>query len=302
MRNSVGLDNSYKFGVEIEFQNLNLQRLYTSLKQSDIPVTFLLKHKSKNQKFDKWILDIDSSVTKSDGERMVGGELSSRILNDDFNSWDEIKRICIEINRLGGVATSRCGLHVTADISKYLDNPVFLETLVKLFFVYEDSINLFFMGDKYFVRETKDRCASNFRDKIKDVIDDDNLLERHPFFNNYFNKLYFLNNRSGLNLDKVNEKGLLEVRYGNGTLDYNIIQNFCNFVLKVIYAIENNKIDLDYLNFEIKCIKNRTFNELTDEDINKFIEFIANISKDKEDFENFTKQYIKVLDSKKKIC
>lgn len=301
MRNNVGLDDSYKFGVEIEFQNLNLQRIYSSLKQNDFPVRFLLKHKSKYKCFDKWILDIDSSVTKSDGERMIGGELSSRILTDDFNSWDEVKRVCLEINRLGGVATSKCGLHVTADISKYLDNPIFLETLVKLFFVYEDSINLFFMGDKYLVRDTKERCAYNFSDKIKDVIDDKNLFERHPLYNNFFDKLYCLSNRCGLNLDKVNDKGLIEVRYGNGTLDYNIIQNFCNFVLKVIYAIENNKIDLDYLNFQIKCIKNNLGVSLSDEEVDKFIELIKTISINDEDFDSLSRQYIKVLESKKKI-
>ena len=47
MRNSLGLNDSYKFGVEIEFQNLNLQRLYSSLKQNDFPVNFLLKHKEQ---------------------------------------------------------------------------------------------------------------------------------------------------------------------------------------------------------------------------------------------------------------
>ncbi len=299
-RKKVGLNNNSKFGIEIEFEELNLNRLYSSLVKSGVPVTFSLSHKSKNPRFNKWILDIDPTISITDGERIVGGELSSRILTDNFSSWDEIKKVCLEIQKLNGVVTSKCGLHVTTDIRKYLDNPLFLETLVKLFYVYEDSINLFFMGDKYFVRDTKEESAYNFRDKIKEVIEDKDLLVRHSTFNNHFAKLYLLNSHCGLNLDSVGDRGLLEVRYGNGTLDYTVIQNFCNFVLKVINAIENDKIDLDYLNFEIKCLKNRTITDLTDEDVDKFIELIKTISVNKEDVESLSKQYVKVLESKRK--
>ena len=175
-----------------------------------------------------------------------------------------------------------------------------METLVKLFFVYEDSIDLFFMGDKYFVRDTKEESAYNFRNKVMDVIEDKDLLSRQPVFVNHFDKLASLNSHCGLNLDSVNDKVLVEFRYGNGTLDYTTIQNFCNFVLKVINAIENDKIDLDYLNFEIKCIKNKTITDLTDEDVDKFIELIKTISVNKEDVESLSKQYIKVVESKRK--
>ncbi len=299
-RKKLGLNNGQKFGIEIEFEELNLRRLYSSLAKSGLPVTFSLSHKSKKPRFNKWIVDIDPTITSSDGERMVGGELSSRILTDNYSTWSEIKKVCLEIQRLNGVVTSKCGLHVTADISKYLDNPLFLETLVKLFFVYEDSIDLFFMGNEYFVRDTKEESAYNFRSKIMSVIEDKDLLARHPKFNNSFNKLFPLNSHCGLNLDNVNDRGLVEVRYGNGTLDYTVIQNFCNFVLKVINAIENDKIDLDYLNFEIKCIKDRYMLELTDEDIEKFIELLRTISVNKDDFESLSKQYVKVLESKQK--
>ena len=299
-RKKIGLNNNSKFGIEIEFQELTLSRLYESLSKSNVPVTFSLSHKSKGHKFNKWILDIDPTISVTDGERIVGGELSSRILTDNFRGWDEIKKICIELNKLGAVATSNCGLHITTDINKYLDNPLFMETLVKLFFVYEDSIDLFFMGDKYFVRDTKEESAYNFRNKVMDVIEDKDLLSRHPVFVNHFDKLASLNSHCGLNLDSVNDKGLVEFRYGNGTLDYTTIQNFCNFVLKVINAIENDKIDLDYLNFEIKCIKNKTITDLTDEDVDKFIELIKTISVNKEDVESLTKQYIKVVESKRK--
>ena len=166
-----------------------MSRLYENLSKTDVPVMFSLKHKSKGHKFNKWILDIDPTISVTDGERIVGGELSSRILTDNYKSWDEIKKVCIEINKLGGVATSNCGLHVTANIKKYLDNPLFLETLVKLFFVYEDSIDLFFMGDKYFVRDTKVESAYNFRNKVMNVIDNPDLLSLHPVYNNHFDKL-----------------------------------------------------------------------------------------------------------------
>ena len=299
-RKKIGLNNNSRFGIEIEFQELTLGRLYNELAKNGFPVTFSLKHKSKSPAFNKWILDIDPTITASDGEVMVGGELSSRILTDNYKSWDEVKKICLEIQKQNGIASSNCGLHVTVDVERYLNNPLFLETLVKLFYVYEKSIDLFFMGDKFLVRDTKEESAYNFSDKISHIIEDKDLLERHPVFTNHFSKLYPLGKRCGLNLDRVNEKGLVEFRYGNGTLDPEIIQNFCNFVLKVIYAIETNKIDLDYLNFEIKCVKDKYFLDLTDEDVDKFIELIKTISINNEDYNSLSKQYIKVLESKQK--
>ena len=86
-RKKIGLDNNQKFGIEIEFQNLTLGRLYSELVKNGLPVTFSLKHKSKSPKFDKWILDIDPTISHDDGERIVGGELSSRVLRDNFRSW-----------------------------------------------------------------------------------------------------------------------------------------------------------------------------------------------------------------------
>ena len=52
-RSNIGLNDKYKFGVEIEFSNINLHRLYSVLSKSSIPVCFSLKHKSKNPRFDK---------------------------------------------------------------------------------------------------------------------------------------------------------------------------------------------------------------------------------------------------------
>ena len=61
-RKKIGLNNNSKFGIEIEFQELTLSRLYESLSKSNVPVTFSLSHKSKGHKFNKWILDIDQTI------------------------------------------------------------------------------------------------------------------------------------------------------------------------------------------------------------------------------------------------
>lgn len=298
-RSNIGLNDKYKFGVEIEFSNINLHRLYSVLSKSSIPVCFSLKHKSKSPRFDKWILDVDSSVTKSDGERMVGGELSSRILTDREDCWDEIKKLCLTLKSMNGNVSEKCGLHVNVA----LDNPEILKTLVKLFFVYENDINLFFMGDRFFVRETKDRCAYSFGDKIFDVIDDPNLLERHRMYNDYFYNLSPLGKKCGLNLDKVLDRGLLEVRYGNGTLEHETIQNFCNFVLKVINAIETGRIDEDFLDYEIRKIKSDPlFKHKLDtfsEDVDKFLSLVRTISLDDMDYMDLRNQYLKVLKTRK---
>ncbi len=302
-RNNVGLGDKYKFGVEIEFTNINLAKLYSVLSKTDIPSVFSLKHKSKNLEFDKWILDIDPTITESDGERMVGGELSSRILTDDKKSWDELKKVCLLLKDLNGKISGNCGLHVNVDISELLDNQEFLKTLIKLFFVYENDINLFFMGDKFFVRDCKEESSCNFREKLIDVIDHEELLEKHRCFDNHYYRLNPLGKNCGLNFDKVLDSGLLEIRYGNGTLDHDIIQNFCNFVLKVINAIECGKIDESFLDAEIKKIKSDplfsqkldTFNE----DVDGFLNLLRSISLNEEDYIDLSRQYIKVVESKK---
>lgn len=304
-RSNIELDKSYKFGVEIEFSRANLHKIYKNMISSCVPCLFELKHRSKNPDFNTyWYLDVDSTVTDSDGEIFKGGELSSKIFTDTSDDWRELKRVCLMLRDSGAIITPNCSIHVNADIKDLMNKPLFLETLVKLFFVYENDINLYFMGDSFGVRNTKNRYAANFGPKIIDHIDDKRLFEGDDIATTLFLSTMSLNKHCGLNLGKLYKDGLLEVRYGNGTLNEVTIQNFCNFVLKVISAIEDKRITVDFLDEEIKRIKSdpnyisKSLNYT--ENVFKFLELLDIISASTDDYEAMSNQYMKILNSKGK--
>lgn len=212
-RCNIELDKDYKFGVEIVFSRANLYKLFKSMPSYFIPGSFQLKQRKYADFKRYWYLDVDSSVTDSDGEVMKGGEISSKILTDTSDCWDELKRVCLMLRENGAIITPNCSIHVNADIKDLMDKPLFLETLVKLFFVYENDINLYFMGDSFGVRNTKNRYAANFGPKIIDHIDDKRLFEGDDIATTLFLSIMSLNKHCGFNLDKLYKDGLLEVRY-----------------------------------------------------------------------------------------
>ena len=151
------------------------------------------------------------------------------------------------------------------------------------------------MGDKYIERPKSKDYAVPLKNRLLEKIDNID-------FNNYesvYQNLFALqeddfSTKDGLHVDyDINE---IEVRYPNGTIDTNIVQNNVNFTLKLFDSLLNNKISIDKLDYLVKLKKE-------DRDIRnihprEFRELVTTISNDFTDERDFIGQYKKVLSTK----
>jgi hypothetical protein len=302
-KDNILINDKYKYGVEIEFSGAGLIKVYSNLITNFIPCEYVLNHHNLNLNFDKWYVDTDMTVTSSNNFLLMGGEVSSKILSDCSEDWLELKKVCDIIKESSGIINDRCSTHINIDISKYLDNPMFFEILTKVVAIYEIDMNIFYMGDSFYKRATKEDYARSMCFDItkrlkKFNFKRDDLLDCLVFEKDIFG------NRDGINLVKAKKSGIIEFRYPNGTLNPEIIQNYINFTIKLIDAIGNNKFDLDYLNYLFKGQVDDPIFLLRYlkgiDNIDKFCELINIISYNRNDIDSFYNQYMKVISSRNK--
>ena len=289
-----------KFGVEIEFEGLGLMKLYPALISSGVPTDYCLQHKIRNTNYDKWVLDIDNSVTQSISRRLIGGELSSRILEDSDYVWNEVSTVCNLLQKMKAVSTDRCSTHVTMDISDCLDNPKFFEIFSKILAVYETDISLFYMGDSYKVRKTKEDYATSMVRRLQKNIEKVDFSKK-DFLDSLLKNTGCFKLRDGVSFTKLKSRGLVEFRYPNGTFCSETIKNYVHFTLDLIESIKKGKFDLDYLNYLISEDKDDYFQFIRNlkfmENFDRFEELLSIIGNEDET-DNYYNQYQKVLSSR----
>ena len=296
-RNSIGVPKDYRYGIEIEFADVNLFHIYSKLLKQCLPVLYREDHKLYDLDFSDWYLDIDPTVTVTKNHVAYGGELSSKILKDTPEDWKEIKKICETLRENGATINPFCGFHMTVDGKPFM-NPKFLETLYKLLIVYEIDMSLFYMGDHYFMRKTKDEFAKNMSLRLLKNI---SQVDFHNIDSVFFKSDCFTS-RDGINFSKWKDRGLIEFRYPNGCMDEEVIQNMLNFTLKLISAISQDKIDLDYLNYMVSVLKDDPFFVIECQNYidnpSSFFSLIDVISTSETDQDDFKKQYQKVIQTR----
>lgn len=302
-KEQIDIDNEYNYGIEIEFYNLSLQKLYNILKIHNIPIKYHISHKMNNPVYDKWIIDSDPTVSRvntSNLKDFIGGELSSKILSNNKNDWYEIKKICELLKEYNATINEYCSLHINIDISKHIYNGNFFEIFSKLIAIYEDDISLFYMGEKFKIRETKNFFAQNIGIRLIHKLSKINF-DSKDFLSNlmYEDESCFLA-RDAINFSKLVDNGIIEIRYPNGTLDEKIIQNNINFSLKLIEAALQNRFDIDYLNYLLEIQKNNISYSIMKikQDPDKFDYLIQRISQDNDDYKSFSMQYNNVIKTK----
>ena len=116
----IGIRPSDAFGVEIEFEGTELEKICNCC---DVPLEYSLCHKAFAPKYNSWYLDLDLTVTKEKNGKFFGGEFTSRILRDDVKSWGELENICSLLINNNALSTPNCSTHITLDVSDYLKTP-----------------------------------------------------------------------------------------------------------------------------------------------------------------------------------
>jgi len=301
-RYSVELGNKYFFGTEIEFSGVYLEKIIEVFLNNSLPVQFIKNHHFDGKyDFQKWCLDSDATVSVDVDDMLFGGELSSRILTDNKRVWEELDKFCYLLQENGAQIYDTCANHVTINIIPVQDKRYFFEVLSLLIILYENDIELFYMGEKYKIRCHKYIYAKNLKGVLAEKIDKIDFYE-----DNYFDALRFgivpvtYTKVYAVNLSKYLLNGLIEFRYGNGTLDSKIIQNYINFSLKLVDAIEKKLFNINRLRKLVAIQKQKDKDGFysKEPDYDSFENLVSTISTSIEDKEDFMSQYDRVVKSK----
>ncbi len=305
-RDSIDMQDKYRFGIELEFKNALLNELSKLFQTRSLPVEFIRNHKNINPTYKNWYLDTDATVTEKDGNQEIGGELSSRIFIDEKNTWQEIKTILETLKEAKARINDRCSNHIRVELTSLNNDANFFEIFSKLIAILEYDINLFYMGDTYLKRETAASYAGPLKPYLFSYINrvDFNDPNFYYEFRRSSYGLLLFTTHDAINLNDYLTKKLVEIRYPNGTLNPKTVQNNINFTLKLINAIASSLFDAK----ELSKILERLIHS---KDFVKFLigipnpkgfeQLVETISTSSEDVNDFMTQYEKVL-SMKKAC
>lgn len=283
LRDNIGIDNSETFGIEIEFENADLDEIKSS---------------------SKWIVKPDDSVTVGN----VGGELVSPILTDSGDTWRQIKNRCNYLKNKQAIATSRTAAHIHIGSQILKDDPNNIRKLLKMWELFEHVIFYFSYGKDTMSRSTLkefSRPVGNDLYLIRNNKNGYNKLNSYYDWYHFFKKHAF-NKRAGINFRnykgyEMDEKNTIEIRCPNGTLDARIWQNNINFFTKLMRSVTNANFDEELIDYYLdkKGLEEYGFYGINLIDLDEAL-MLVDIVFDKDlDKLLFLKQYLKLFDDEK---
>lgn len=319
LRNSLGLDKSITFGLEIEFENLVFQFKELSewmWKLDLLPSVYYTKenykslsnYKKKN-KFWNIGLSPDEYIdikprevfdwhVKHDHSLNNGAEITSPILIDNPRYWEDLKKVCKLASDFGEISTHSAG-HVHVGTQALGTSKKAWENFIRLWSAYENVIYRF--GYNEYLTKNKDisycKPASNM------------LLNAYMILGEDFDMLlgYLSGSRTyavnfqnvTLSDDKVIPFGTIELRNPNGTLDPVIWQNNVNFFTKLLLYCRSNNFDEDKVQERLKrkSIYSNDFENYNHIFTEQAIELADMVFDNNLDKIYFLRQYIKDFDT-----
>ena len=235
----LGLSNDFKFGIELEANNVNTQGK-----------DGLYKGESA-----KYIQSKNWHMASKSEEKLVGrggAELVSPILQDTKEDWESLSDICEHIKKFPGnkgnevVTDENCGLHIHFDADPIAKNPNIMKNFLKLYAESEEliykicngkndpirksAINKDFKGLNIINSIWRKGVASPTGKRILEQIENGTLKVSYKKFGKLkmLASKYKLDERrySGLNLTNIgnSQKNTIEFRMSNGTLDFDTIK------------------------------------------------------------------------------
>lgn len=302
----LNLDSELTFGTEIEFNGP--RAIEFSNANKDLPMELIHYHYKQKLDFDKWYVDMDTSLFRYN-EEPNGGELSSKIMHNEGSDWEELKLFCERLKSSGAYITNRCSNHISIGTESFQYNKEFFLLLEKVIMTFEREICFFSYGDFLTQRNFFDKYSKLLQNPLiykiregkyiplleedykifmgKYCIDrfEDKIFRKHDAIHFDFYHDIFVTDDSHSRANKYNR---IEFRYPNGSINPVIIQNNINFFLKIVLAILHNRFDQEYLDSVIKryVIDDYyyVYQAFSVENMNKLMEAICLDSDDKNNF------------------
>lgn len=236
LRKNIGLSKNDTFGIEIEFQDANLNNLGKSIRE--------------NKLFKSWDFRNDISLFN-------GFELASSICTNDEVFWNDLDKMCSILQDNAKIGID-CGGHVHVGSHVIGGARESWSNFLLLWSIYENIIYRFTYNDYLTPRSNILKYASPmaevFHDLLLSINDENNDLMK-LIVNSTPKKssaIYFGNL---VDFDKVLDMNTIEFRCPNGTLEAAIWQNNINFFIKLLKRCRANEIDSEFVLYRYENFK-----------------------------------------------
>lgn len=275
-RDTLNIDKNIQFGLEIEYDKYPREII-------DDFIYF---------RFPRWKSIPETSL-------IDGGEITSPILTDTKENWQELKEIC-EFLRIAGASESEdagAHIHVCADILG--DNPKYWLNLIRLIMAYENVLYRFSAGEYTRLRNNYVSISYPIAIDLLDDLDniDENLRKYTSTLLKILKKSKFqsinFKNVLAYNLKERMKKNTIEFRFPNSTLQSIIWQNNVNTFIHFLLA-SKKELDEEYIDYRIDRLYDSfdsDFYDLIDEE--GAIRFADEIFDNDLDKASFLREYYK---------
>lgn len=276
----LNINPKQSYGVEIEYANVEDKKI-----RNRIISNFFIY---------KWNYHQEISICHDAGSKFTG-EIVSPILNNNYNSLQQINEACNVLKDLGAIVTPQCGGHIHFD-SKILErNGRYFQNLLILYLAYENVIYKYASGKDNELRESIGDYATPLLPYI-DNGDITNLLQPYYPYEDFIDDFVRGHSRNvGLNLRQLLRGGYntIEFRMPNGTLDSEIwFNNINTFGLLIEHSKKMTDEERDILIDKIIAYKKNPIDYYLSSD-DEALRFIEKIALNEEDKTRFIKQYQK---------
>ena len=228
LRNTIGLADSITFGVELEFENANKQKIKDLLYQ--------------NFPNHSWIIKSDLSLNN-------GAEINSPVLKDNEISWTELKKVCSIVFKYSKIGNNAGG-HIHIGTQALGSDRQSWLNFIMLWSVYENIIYRFGYGEFLTHRPSLDKYACPVKNQLwnnYNIFIKDNVSLSDMLYKLSFNRRQGVNFTNVLkrNLDNYEETNTIEFRCPNATFNSEVWQNNINFFARLLNYSRSNSFDED---------------------------------------------------------
>lgn len=271
------------FGIEIEYEDLKWEKVEEFI----------------NRNNPNWNLKKDASIP-------LGGEITSPILTDKKEYWQELKNICDFLKKEKANTNKNTGGHVHIGAQMLGNDYNNWRRFIKLYTIYEQILFRFGYGDKLHYRTKilvySDILQSELISKIWKFNHAKSLREIEEFFPHQTKHIALSFRHVSFADMSKRDMNTIEFRFPNCTVEEAIWQNNINVFAKMILAAKNPNLDEEYLDALLKELEYLfyTFNNFDEIfaryqriDLPKALEFADLIFNNNLDKINFLRQYLK---------
>lgn len=261
-RDSLGLDDSITFGIEIEIEHFKYR--IDEYHQFQLLVNTKVGNERWKTKNDISLYNYPNGVG---GVIDFGREISSDILIDIPKTWNDIKNVC-DVASKSGVFGPKCASHVHGGAHILGDNPLYWYRFLKMIVVYENVIYRFLYGEylthKTNVMEYAKPGALFYESKLDEILKnldkglygvlsilnfgnsiDSTELKKYGI--SFWHMLLDADDNLYKDYNTCTEFCTVECRAGAPTGDPVIWQNYINFFIKLLLYCKSPNFDEDIL-------------------------------------------------------